>query len=143
MWTFTTLEPYGYEIEFHDGKLNFLASNITGGEFGEGRAIAPLAAIRTTSGYNVTAGFRKLIVQSDMDLFASVVVGSSMKWGEYSRTTGRPTFYTLTDNPAGDSGSFYLSAAWKKPYYPADTVWHMPILTPPAAALERDARLRS
>jgi hypothetical protein len=137
-WKFTTLEPYGYQVEITNGNLTLDSSAIRNGGFYNGTITAPLVAVSDFSGNPVLAGYSELDVQSDMDLFGTVNYSGAFRWGEYSRTTGTPTFYIVSRSTSVvnlDSGSFYLSAAQLKPYYPADSNWHSPILYPLNSAL--------
>ncbi|HYM19475.1 MAG TPA: hypothetical protein VEW28_00555, partial [Candidatus Kapabacteria bacterium] len=130
-WSFNTLEPYGYIVQLRGGHLEFANSEISGGSFNNGFIALPVAAIQTSSGTRLEAEYDSLEVQNDMDLFGRVKMpATGYRWGEYSRTTGTPTYYKLDYNPAlpPDTGSFYLSARQIDPYYPADSFWHSPSL---------------
>ncbi|MDP4236386.1 MAG: hypothetical protein Q8919_08075 [Bacteroidota bacterium] len=138
-WKFTTLEPYGYLVELNRGDLSLAASSITGGGFQEGTIAAPQIAIRDQAGGTLIVEYSGLTVQNDMDLYGTVRYDQGFRWGEYSKTTGQPRFYLISapgSTPNPDSGGFYLGAAWRKPYYPADSNWHEPILAPISSALE-------
>jgi hypothetical protein len=139
-WRFTTLEPFGYDVWVQKGGLELSASEISGGKFQDGSIDIPRAAIRNGSGGQISVSYGELNVQSDMDLFGPVKMQAlySYTWGEFSRTTGNPMYYTLAQNTAlsPDTGNFYLSARQIKPYYPADSFWHSPNLTSPATQLE-------
>jgi len=129
-WLFTTLEPYGYVVEIAHGSLSILASSITGGGFQNGGIWAPVIAMSCNSTYE------QLDVQSDMDLMARVSYNGEFRWGEFTRTATWPIYYSVSSpqtSPNPDTGSFYLSASQRKPYYPADSNWHNPILSPRSA----------
>ncbi|MEP7235884.1 MAG: hypothetical protein ABI778_11375, partial [Ignavibacteriota bacterium] len=136
-WKFTTLEPYGYQVELTKGLLGLDSSKVRGGGFINGTIALPLAAIRDMTGSQARTNYTALVVRPDMSLFGEVKYQGGFQWGEFSRTAGVPRYYILSAAGSGvtDSGSFYLSAAQIKPYYPADSNWHSPILVSPMVNL--------
>ncbi len=136
-WKYTTLEPFGYEVSITHGRIYIGNSEIVGGNFADGYVALPKAAIKAIGGTQIITSYEWLAVQNDMDLFGSLKFRSTLVWGEYSRTSGLPSYYQLEQNQEGnDSGSFYTSARQINPYYPADSVWHNPTLSPAATQME-------
>lgn len=138
-WDFTTLEPFGYTVDITRGDIALDASAVTSGFFQNGSVWLPMAAVTNISGAQISVNYEKLAVAPSMDLFGSVKYFGGFRWGEFSRTTGKPNYYVVSNPTRGDagpdSGSFYLSAAQIKPYYPADSLWHNPSLSPPNTML--------
>ena len=136
-WDFYPLEPYGYAVDITKGEIALNESAVFLGLFQNGTISLPQAAVTDTYGSRVVVNYERLIVANNMDLFGKVKYDGGFRWGEYSRTTGTPTFYIVSTASAGnpDSGNFFLSAAQIRPYYPADSNWHQPVLTPPITAL--------
>jgi hypothetical protein len=139
-FTFTSFEPFGYEINLPAGFITVGGSAVSGGEFQNGMIRFPVQAVQTDFGGRVRASYSTMEVQGDMDLYADIKVDGGFQWGEFVKTTGSPRFYRVEADSLGPSnGYFFLSARNRRPYYPITPIetfmnpsWTLPI----SAAME-------
>lgn len=135
-WEFTALDPYGYLVQLETGFLEVAQSVIDTGEFRNGRIQLPRNAIaRNTVGDKLFVDYGLLAVQHDMDLAALVRVDAPLVWGERSRESTRPSFYTLSQSV--DSGAFWLGSHWQSHVFVpvTDTLYDTPTLLMPSTLL--------
>jgi hypothetical protein len=116
-YEFTALEPYGYTVNMNAGYVDLLASAVDRGLFQNGRVVAPALAARANLVQPVRADYQFLEVDSNLDLLGNVKVTSLVRWGEYTGTSGEPTFY---EAGGFTRERFYLSGTWKENYFPLD-----------------------
>jgi hypothetical protein len=140
-FVFTSLEPFGYEIELHTGFITLSSSAVSGGQFQNGNIQFPVPAIQTEYGGRVRAIYAAIEVQSDMDLYADIKVDGGFQWGEFIKTSGRPRFYRLDPPASGPSdGYFFLSARNRRPYFP---ITSLETFVPPSWTLPMSAAMES
>ncbi len=129
MHKYTTLDPFGYVVDLQYGYLDLVASSVDTGEFTDGRIELPKNAVVSNSvGQSLTVVYQRLAVESDLDLSGVFMSNDALYWGEFSRESGRPDFYSLSPN--SDSGAFWIGSGWQpKDYVPVqDTLFKTPSL---------------
>ena len=129
VFNFTALDPYGYRIYLSSGELRLSASRIDSGEFKNGEIWLPEKGVtKSVAGGTVVTRYASLVVQKDMDLFASLKMEDGLVWGEKAKHPTDRHYYAFSSN--ADSGGFYLTARWNKTaFFPvADTLYKTPQL---------------
>jgi hypothetical protein len=116
-YQFLSLEPYGYRVSINVGYVDLSDSAVDHGVFQNDRIVAPDTAARASLVAPVRADYQLAEVDANLDLLASVKVGSPIRWGEYTGTPGKPTFYEAS---GFTRERFYLSGTWKQNYFPLD-----------------------
>ncbi len=116
-YQFLSLEPYGYRVSLNTGYVDLRDSAVDYGLFRDGRIAAPDTAARASPVAPVRAEYQLAEVDANLDLLANVKVSSPIRWGEYTGTPGKPTFYEASDFTRE---RFYLSGTWKANYFPLD-----------------------
>jgi hypothetical protein len=116
-YEFLSLEPYGYSMSMTAGYVDLQDSAVDHGLFQNGRVVAPLSAARAGLLAPVRADYQLAELDANLDLLANVKVNSPIQWGEYTQTTGKPTFYEASNF---SRERFYLAGTWKQNYFPLD-----------------------
>lgn len=118
-YSYSPLQPLGYEITFSLGKLHLAFSQITGGTLHNGGVATPKKAV-VTSGLGPWGGtFSTLIIQNDLDLVGTVDISRELHWGEFSQTS--PELRAYSFDPKSGSGldaAVYFSSRVTATYYP-------------------------
>lgn len=116
-YSFSTLQPYGYDIMFSKGSLVLAQSKVQSGLLEEGGIRLPELAARNGGNDRLKSSFQSLAIQNDMDLFGTLKLeGKQIHWGDFVHGGQELRAYS-TDNLEG--GIAYFSAALRKPFMPA------------------------
>jgi len=116
-YEFTSLEPYGYSVSMSAGSVDLRDSAVDQGLFQNGRVVAPRSAAQVSLLAPVRADYQLAWVDANLDLLANVKVTTAIRWGEYTGTPGKPTFYEAS---GFTRERFYLAGTWKENYFPLD-----------------------
>lgn len=137
MHEYITLDPFGYVINLQYGYLDLVASAVDTGEFTGGAIEFPKnALVSSDAGQVFRAEYQRLSVESDLDLSGVIKTSDAFYWGEFSRESSRPDFYSLSWTT--DSGAFWVGSGWQpKDYLPVlDTLFKTPTLGFPTGLVQ-------
>ncbi len=119
-YTFTSLQPFGYELTVGSGYLDVDSTRIQGGEFSNGTITLPVQAVcKGTIGAPLQASYTTLTVQRDLDLAAQVKLSETLHWGELTRRGAELISYAATPNTSSPNFElFYLCGRANTSYLP-------------------------
>ncbi len=122
-FTFSSLQPFGYDITLGSGYLDIDSTRVQGGQFTSGTLQLPVHAVcKGSVGTPLRATFSTMTVQSDMDLTAQVKIDGTLSWGELTRSGEEIISYSATPNMAHPNSTlFYLCARANTSYLPGST----------------------
>jgi hypothetical protein len=125
---FETLQPAGYRVSFAGGWVKLLNSAVDRGELTGSTITAPKPAARSGIG-PVIAQSSLLSLSSDLELVGDARTTRPVQWGEYTKTSGNPTFYEVENLSRGE---FYLSGTNHTNYFPVNGAGQFvtPVLSP-------------
>jgi hypothetical protein len=133
-YMFRVMQPFGYDISFRNGLMTIKNNEVTGGLLLENRIDLPPLAVTSSAGTRITAGADTLLIQGDADLFGKIRINRELYWGELTKPATHINAYSA-EGPV--KGYFYLSAAYKTPYWPIDASgYKIPVLINPDVQLE-------
>ena len=131
-YTFTSLQPVGYEVNISNGSLTLVDSAVDHAQFFAGLISAPKEAVRTDFNTVLNAKYQVINVDSNLDLLSDATVSEAMRWGEYTKAPAQPFFYQAS---GFTRGRFYLSGTYKSSYFPVDSAGNFNDAQPLAADL--------
>lgn len=115
-FTFTALQPHGYEVFLSKGFLQLDRSAVASGSFENDQLAAPIPAAWTDTGDRVVAIYSGLDVDAALNLSGIATVKRPIRWGAYAAHT--PTdFFEVRDVKYG---RFYLAGTYRTNYSPVD-----------------------
>jgi hypothetical protein len=129
---FETLQPAGYRVRIQGGWVSLRDSAVEAGQLTGSKITVPKSAALSAGG-PVEAQAAVLSLSADLELFgpASPTV-TGVEWGEYTRTSSRPTFFRAE---TFGGGQFYLSGTNHTNYFPVhgDAGFLSPVFGPGGA----------
>ena len=116
-FTFTTLEPFDYEMRITKGGIVLRNSAVESGGFQDDGILAPLAAVRDEAGARVPATYSQLQLDSQLNLKGDVTVASRVRWGDFVTSASPSNYYEIRDVV---SSYFYIAGQYRPNYIPLD-----------------------